>query len=94
MHDWLFAFAFIAMVATPAMVAAIGGRKEYNPDPETHPVLPVRNDTLFPSHRTLPPALPRALTVKTGPHKASPKPSIATEIRTLPIHHARGLANR
>jgi len=90
MHDWLFAFAFIAMVATPAMVAAIGGRKEYTPDPETDPVLPVRNDTLFESRRTLPPALPKTFAVK----KPSRKPSITTEIQTLPIHHARGLANR
>ncbi len=31
MHDLIFAVAFVAMVTTPAMVAAIGGRKEYNP---------------------------------------------------------------
>jgi hypothetical protein len=86
MHDLIFAFAFIAMVATPAMVAAIGGRKEYNPDPETHPTLPVRSDTHFESPRTVPPALPKSFSVK--------KPSVATEIHTLPIHHARGLANR
>lgn len=86
MHDLIFAFAFVAMVAAPAMVAAIGGRKEYNPDPETHPVLPVRNDMLFESRRTLPPALPKTSTVR--------KSSLTTEIHTLPIHHARGLANR
>jgi len=86
MHDWLFAFAFIAMVATPAMVAAIGGRKEYNPDPETHPVLPVQSDNLFESRRALPPALPRRFSAK--------KPPLASDIHTLPIHHARGLANR
>jgi hypothetical protein len=86
MHDLIFAFAFIAMVAAPAMVAAIGGRKEYNPDPETHPVLPVRNETLFASRRTVPPAVPKTFAAK--------KPSISTEIRTLPIHHPRGLANR
>lgn len=90
MHDWLFAFAFIAMVATPAMVAAIGGRKEYNPDSETHPVLPIRNDTFFESRQALPPALPKAFAVK----KPSHKPIVNTEIRTLPVHHARGLANR
>ncbi len=58
MHDLIFAFAFIAMVATPAMVAAIGGRKEYNPDPETHPVLPIRSDRSPPPHRSaLPPRI-------------------------------------
>lgn len=86
MHDLIFAFAFIAMVATPAMVAAIGGRKEYNPDPETHPVLPVRGDKPFESRRALPSALPKSFTAR--------KPSITNEIRTLPVHHARGLANR
>ncbi|HEX3662974.1 MAG TPA: hypothetical protein VHU89_16175 [Acidobacteriaceae bacterium] len=90
MHDLIFAFAFIAMVAAPAMVAAIGGRKEYTPDPETHPVLPVHSDKPFESRRTLPPALPKALTAK----KPARKPDVTTEIRTLPIHHARGLANR
>lgn len=94
MHDWLFAFAFVAMVATPAMVAAIGGRKEYNPEPETHPVLPVRNDTLFESRRALPPNVPKSFAVKTSARRASARPSITTEIRTLPVHHARGLANR
>jgi hypothetical protein len=86
MHDWLFAFAFVAMIATPATVAAIGGRKEYNPDPETHPVLPVRNDKPLEPRRTVPPAQAKAFTAK--------RPIINTEIRTLPIHHARGLANR
>lgn len=94
MHDWLFVFAFVAMVATPAMVAAIGGRKEYNPDPETHPALPVRNDPFFETRRILPPSLPKTLTVKTSPHQASIKTSIAMEIHTLPVHRARGLANR
>jgi hypothetical protein len=86
MHDWLFAFAFVAMVAAPAMVAAIGGRKEYNPDPETGSALPVRSDKPFESPRSLPPALPKTFVVK--------KPIVTTEIRTLPVHHARGLANR
>ncbi|MGB7170236.1 MAG: hypothetical protein WBD32_14610 [Acidobacteriaceae bacterium] len=86
MHDWLFIFAFIAMVATPAMVAAIGGRKEYNPEPETHPVLPVRRDKPFEFDRSLPPALPKTFSAN--------KPRVTTEIRTLPVHHARGLANR
>jgi hypothetical protein len=86
MHDWFFAFAFIAMVATPAMVAAIGGRKEYTPDPETHPVLPAGHDLPFEPRRTLPPAMPKSFAAK--------KPPVATDLHTLPIHHARGLANR
>lgn len=86
MHDLIFVFAFIAMVAAPAMVAAIGGRKEYNPDPETDPGLPFRRDTPFDTRPPLPPALPKAFAAK--------KSSVTTEIRTLPIHQARGLANR
>jgi hypothetical protein len=86
MHDLIFAFAFIAMIATPAMVAAIGGRKEYNPDPETHPVLPAQSMKPPQSRSALPPLLPKTLTGK--------KPPVITEIRTLPVHHARGLANR
>ena len=85
MHDWLFAFAFIAMVASPAMVAAIGGRKEYTPEPR--PGLPVQSDLSFDIQRTLPPAAPKSFKAK--------KPSIiSTGVGTLPVHHARGLANR
>ena len=90
MHSWVFAFAFIAMVASPAMVAAIGGRKEYTPDPETHPVLPVHRDTPFEFHRDLPPAPQKT----SSPQKPSGKVRIATEIHTLPVHHPRGLSNR
>ncbi len=84
MHDWLFAFAFIAMVATPAMVAAIGGRKEYTPEPD--PRLPIHSDLSFEIRRTLPPAVTQSFKVK--------MPSISTGVGTLPVHHARGLANR
>jgi hypothetical protein len=86
MHDLIFVFAFIAMVATPAMVAAVGGRKEYNPDPESDSSFPNRREKPFEADRTVPPALPRTFSTN--------KPRVTTEIRTLPIHHARGLANR
>lgn len=89
MHDWVFAFAFIAMVATPAMVAVIGGRKEYTPDPETHPVLPVHSDPPFDFRRSLPPARKNSAL-----KKPAAKISITTEVNTLPVHHPRGLSNR
>jgi hypothetical protein len=34
LHDLLIAIGFIAMVAAPAMVATLGGKKEYQPEPE------------------------------------------------------------
>jgi len=34
-HDVLIAVAFIGIVATPAVVATLGGKKEYEPVPET-----------------------------------------------------------
>jgi hypothetical protein len=87
MHDLIFAVAFVAMVATPAMVAAIGGRKEYNPSPES-------------------PTLPHTPVVRIRPveapaHRHSAKKVVTSRQRlvtsdgpTLPMHNARGMANR
>lgn len=36
MHDLIFAVAFMAMLAAPAMVATLGGKKEHNPEGESH----------------------------------------------------------
>lgn len=38
MHELILGIAFIAMVATPAMVATLGGKKESQPEPEEEPV--------------------------------------------------------
>jgi hypothetical protein len=87
MHDLIFAVAFVAMVASPAMVAAIGGRKEYNPSPDApalHPpaTLKVRPPAPSVRPRSMERVVPagRNLVTSDGP--------------TLPMHNARGMANR
>jgi acetaldehyde dehydrogenase (acetylating) len=89
MHDLIFAVAFVAMVATPAMVAAIGGRKEYNPGPEA-PSLPLRPTTAIKVNPVTPVARPRAM------RKIVPAdhPLVTCDGPTLPMHNARGMANR
>lgn len=87
MHDLIFAVAFVAMVATPAMVATFGGRKEYNPGPGTPGLR--RTDTL--------PARPavRAARSVTAHKPASDENPVATSTGpTLPMHNARGMSNR
>ena len=96
MHDLIYAAAFIAMVATPAMVAALGGRKESEePGPEVRapqraatagkaPSVPVRVRPASPSNRT------RAVNrVAVAGHSL-----VLHDGPTLPVHHARGLSNR
>jgi hypothetical protein len=90
MHDLIFAVAFVAMVATPAMVAAIGGRKEFNPGPGAPSIRP---------RATLPP-------ISVQPFKPVVRPRVARRTMaghhryvvadgpTLPMHNARGMANR
>jgi hypothetical protein len=93
MHDLIFAVAFVAMVATPAMVAAIGGRKEYNPGPEVPsevPSLPLRPTTAIKVNPVAPAARPRAM------RKIVPAnhPLVMCDGPTLPMRNARGMANR
>ncbi len=95
MHDLIFAVAFIAMVATPAMVAAFGGRKDSEPGPEVEaprrsaasgsgPSVSLRVRPASPSDQAR--AVQRialaghSLVLHDGP--------------TLPVHRARGLSNR
>jgi hypothetical protein len=86
MHDLIFAVAFIAMVATPAMVATIGGRKEYNPGPQTPSLRPVNAIKARPAAAPVRP---------TKPSKAAEKASLLTYADlTLPMRNARGMANR
>jgi hypothetical protein len=88
MHDLIFAVAFVAMVATPAMVAAIGGRKEYDSGSQassfgTSPPMNIRPAG--------PPVRPRSIQkiVVTADHRL-----ITADGPTLPMHNARGMANR
>lgn len=87
MHDLIFAVAFVAMVATPAMVAAIGGRKEYNPDPES-PALP--HTPVVRIRPAEPPTHPRSSRKLVPPGRRF----VTSDGPTLPLHNARGMANR
>ncbi len=95
MHDLIYAVAFVAMVAMPAMVAAFGGRKESEPGPEVRapqrsrpsvnvPSVSVKVRQATVSNRKL--AMQRmamaghSLVFQDGP--------------TLPVHNGRGLSNR
>jgi hypothetical protein len=90
MHDLIFAVAFVAMVATPAMVAAIGGRKEFDPGPAAPPI---RTRTAVPPVRVQPftskvhPRTPQRLVTER-------RPCVITDGPTLPMRNARGMSNR
>ena len=87
MHDLIFAAAFVAMIATPAMVATIGGRKEYNPSPDMASLPRVPHVKVRPSAPPVrPPAPPKAALEK--------RPVLTYADVTLPVHHPRGMSNR
>ncbi|HEX4038385.1 MAG TPA: hypothetical protein VHX37_10030 [Acidobacteriaceae bacterium] len=87
MTDLIFAVAFVAMVATPAMVATFGGRKEYNPGPDSDP----EPEDLHPIR---PPKRPSARIVRPhSMHKDAERMLISDEA-TLPIANGRGMSNR
>jgi hypothetical protein len=90
MHDLIFAVAFIAMVASPAMVAAIGGRKEeFNPGPEAGSLDPAVSMTVRPP---APPVRPRSMqkaVVAPVQHRFA-----TSDGPTLPMRNIRGMSNR
>lgn len=93
MHDLIFAVAFIAMVASPAMVAAIGGRKEYDPGPvvpRMRPAPPVRS--LNVRHATLAVRPRSTAAVRRTP--PAHRRLVFVDGPTLPLHNARGMAGR
>lgn len=90
MHDLIFAVAFVAMLATPAMVAAIGGRKEFDPGP----VVPaLRTRVVHPSVRVQPftPTIRPRTVRRTYPEH---RRFVLVDGPTLPLHNARGMAGR
>lgn len=95
MHDLIYAVAFVAMIASPAMVAALGGRKEYNPGPDAPSLPPVTSVKLSPAppvvrqRATPPPINRRAIRKVVAEHHLVPHDG-----PTLPMHNARGMANR
>lgn len=87
MHDFIFVVVFIALIASPAMVATFGGRKEYNPGPEAR--LP-RSAGAIKTRLSSPP--PRNPSVPKIVRSASP--AFSLDSATLPMHNSRGMANR
>lgn len=90
MHDLFMGLAFIAMVAAPAMVATMGGRKEMQPDPE--PAGAAGRTAQAPSR-----AKPQGQVIR--PHSMhyaaleGRRPVEEFEATTLPLR-ARGMAGR
>ncbi|MFZ0270586.1 MAG: hypothetical protein WB524_18140 [Acidobacteriaceae bacterium] len=83
MHDLIFAVAFVAMIASPAMVAAFGGRKDNSPGPEVRSIRPNAATKMRPASR------PRPI------QKIAPAGSMVfSDGPTLPVHNSRGMANR
>jgi len=89
MHDLIFAVAFIAMVATPAMVAAIGGRKEYNPNPEVPALQPPASLTVRPPAPLVRPRSMQKVAVPVQQHRF-----VTSDGPTLPMRNIRGMSNR
>lgn len=106
MHDLIFAVAFVAMVTTPAMVAAIGGRKEYNPEPAAPSIRTAvahRAMNVRPVERASMQRTPTNVRVSTTirPYSATIRRAAPVNRRlvfadgpTLPMHNARGMAGR
>lgn len=87
MHDLIFALAFVAMVAAPAMVATWGGRKEYNPGPAPRPSGRSSTPQPRPTGQMMRPLSAQGVS-------RSSRSSATSEGSTLPMHNSRGMANR
>ncbi len=87
MHDLIYAVAFVAMIASPAMVAAFGGRNDSEPGPDVAPVRPKNAVKIQPVARVRPRS-ERKIVVESG-HSL-----VFCDGPTLPMHNARGMANR
>jgi hypothetical protein len=92
MTDLIFAVAFVAMVATPAMVATLGGRKEYNPGSGGDSDSGSEAENLQPA----PPKRPSLPVMR--PHSVHRSVAdsgiMISDDFTLPMHNGRGMANR
>lgn len=87
MHDLILGIAFIAMVVTPAMVATMSGKKEYEPDSELQPEPSVHPQKPRAAAQIIHPASTRYI--------APTERAVNTfQAPTLPMRHARGMANR
>jgi hypothetical protein len=87
MHDLIYVVAFVAMIASPAMVAAFGGRKDSEPGPELPAARPKTAVKIQPAPRVRPRS--ERNIVATAGHSL-----VFCDGPTLPMHNARGMANR
>lgn len=87
-HDLFMGIAFIAMVATPAMVATLGGKKEMQPEPEPAP-LPGRRVATSPKQPAGHVIRPHSVQYAAQANQAE----LHFEAPTLPVR-ARGMAGR
>lgn len=91
MHDIILGVAFIAMIAAPAMVATLSGKKEYDPetDPETElqpaPRAAVRRNTI--AGEIIRPTYAQKIL-------RDEQASGTFQVATLPMYKSRGMANR
>lgn len=87
MHDIILGVAFIAMVAAPAMVATLSGKKEYDPDPEASPSGPAPKKNQIAGEIIRPRSAQQRAAL-------APKSDEAFEALTLPMFRSRGMNNR
>lgn len=86
MFELVLAGSFVAMILTPALVAAASGKKELQPEQELAPVAPAATHRASPS-RTRQSATSRG-------HQASNPDTTSFQAPTLPLHRTLGLAGR
>ena len=104
MLQLILAGSFVAMILTPALVAAASGKKEFDPEPATE-TAPVRKAA---SRSVEPVSDSAALNVsaietpaRLAARKRNPRPvnrnaskTVFAEAQTLPLHRTLGLAGR
>jgi len=87
MHDIILGVAFIAMVAAPAMVATLSGKKEYEPDPGSGPAAPAPKKNQVAGEIIRPRSVAQRLA-------HAPQIEDAMALPTLPMYRSRGMNNR
>ncbi len=109
MLQLILAGSFVAMILTPALVAAARGKKESDPEPATA-VVPARKPTSRPAKRvsqsaalSMPAIQTSAIKTRVGPVARNRNPrsiypsasnAVLAEVRTLPLHRTMSLAGR
>jgi hypothetical protein len=87
MHNLMLAFAFIAMLISPAMVAAFSGKKNYEPEADSEEIAPAPREARKAE-------VIRPASVLTAQNLAARKQTTLFEAPTLPMHGTLGMANR